>query len=113
MTLSFRKSILFVFFATTLGDYFLRTKGSSPGYGGALFLSWALFVRSFLPPPSFILICFSAVCATACLASNHGLIDIGAPLRSVYPYFICALLIAWWERIARFLGIAENDDHQP
>jgi hypothetical protein len=112
MTLTTRKSILFVLFATTLGDIFYAPKGSTPGYEGALFLSWAFFVRLFLPPPSNKHVCFSAICAAACLASNHGLSNIGAPARSVYSYLICALLIAWWEKIARIFRTAENvDDH--
>lgn len=112
ITLGTRKSILFVLFAITLGDIFYAPRGSSPGYEGALFLSWALFARLFLPPPSYKHICFSAVCAMACLVSNHALINLGVPLRSVYTYLICAPLIAWWERIARFFRTAESIDHQ-
>jgi hypothetical protein len=111
MTLTTRKSILFVFFAATLGDTFYAPRGSTPGYEGALFLSWALFTRLFLPTPSYKHICFSAVCAAACVASNHGLLNVGAPLRSVYLYLFCALLIAWWEKIVGFFQ-AENVGRQ-
>jgi hypothetical protein len=111
-TFATRKSILFVFLATTLGDTLYAPSRSTPGYAGALFLSWALFVRLFLPTPSYKHVCFSAVCVTTCVAFNHGLLNIGGPLRSVYSYLICALLIAWWEKSACLFQTAENaDDH--
>lgn len=112
MRLTNRKSVLFVFFATMLGDTFCAPRGSIPGYEGALFLSWALFVRFFLPPPSYKLICFTIVCAAACLASNHGLIIGSTPLRSVYFYLVSAALIAWWEKIAGFFHADEGVDHR-
>jgi hypothetical protein len=106
------KSIFFVLFAAMLADSFYAPRGSTPGYAGALFLAWAFFTRFFLPPPPYKLILLAGICALACLASNHSLIALKAPLRSFYLYLICGVLIAWWEKIGRFFQADHNVDHQ-
>jgi hypothetical protein len=96
------KSIPIILFALMLTDTFCAPKGSTPGQLGALFLAWGLFLGIFLPPPSLCLNSLSVAFATACLASNHGMIATIAPLRSLYFYIFGGLLIAWWNKIAGF-----------
>jgi hypothetical protein len=104
--LTLRKVILASLFLLLLIDSSLAPKHSVPGGAVSFALAWVFGTRVWLRNPSNVLLVICIAVASACVASNHGLLSLGIIPQPFYFYFGLGALIIFWEKATGLANVS-------
>jgi hypothetical protein len=102
---TFSKFVVGVLALLTLLNAFFVSRSATPGHGAPLLLGWVLVNRLWVVGPSRPLLGFCLATSIACVSANHGLFMSVGILHSFYFYAFTCVLILYWERIKRVVGL--------